>query len=145
MTNEYNREHTEEAIDQRGEVFTPSCLVNEMLDKLPQDILLNPEKVIGDIAGCGNGNFLIEVLNRRLAANIDHLAALKTIYGVDIDETTVRECKERLSLGSKDPEIWAVLDKNIICADSLNRTHNGWKEVGYMWSGQRQIDLTDFQ
>ena len=59
------RKHTEEAIDQRGEVFTPSCLVNEMLNKLPQDVLLNPEKVIGDIAGCGNGNFLIEVLKRR--------------------------------------------------------------------------------
>ena len=132
----YNREHTEEAIDNRGEVFTPLPLVNEMLDKLPQDVLINPEKVVGDIAGCGNGNFLIEVLNRRMKNGISHIDALKTIYGVDIDETNVKECRERLSLGSKSKKIWEILNRNIILADALDRTHSGWSEVGYMWEGR---------
>ena len=69
-----------------GEVFTPSELVNEMLDNLPQEEITNPDKVIGDITGCGNGNFLIEVLNRRIKAGVSHLDAIKTIYGVDIME-----------------------------------------------------------
>jgi ribosomal protein L11 methylase PrmA len=140
----YERTHTKEAIDNRGEVFTPASLVNEMLDKLPQDVLLNPEKVIGDIAGCGNGNFLIEVLNRRMKAGVSHLNALKTIYGIDIDEPNVKECKERLSLNSKEKEIWDVLNHNIICADSLDKNHKGWKIVGYMWNGNPTLDITDF-
>jgi len=140
----FQRKHTEEAIDNRGEVFTPSSLVNEMLDKLPQEVLLNPEKVVGDIAGCGNGNFLIEVLTRRMKNGISHKDALKTIYGVDIDETNVRECRERLSLGKKNKEIWSILNRNIILADALNPNHKGWKEVGYMWDGKPRLDLTDF-
>lgn len=132
----YEREHTEEAIEQRGEVFTPAILVNEMLNKIPQEELLNPEKTVGDIAGCGNGNFLIEVLNRRINSGVSHIDSLKTIYGVDIDQTNVDECKERLSLGNKDKAIWDILNHNIICADSLDSNHIGWKNVGYMWNGK---------
>ena len=118
---------------QLGEVFTPSELVNEMLDKLPQQELCNPIKVIGDIAGCGNGNFLIAILERRMKVGVSHLDALKTIYGVDIMQDNVIECKRRLSLGSEDLEIWKILDNNIICADALNPDHDGWNKVGYMW------------
>ena len=117
-----------------GEVFTPLELVSEMLDKLPQEELLDPTKTVADIAGCGNGNFLIEVLNRRIKAGVPHKDALRTIYGVDIMEDNIQECKERLSLGSKDKEIWDILNHNIICADALNPKHQGWREVGYMWS-----------
>ena len=117
-----------------GEVFTPPELVKEMLDKIPQDELLNPDKTVGDITGCGNGNFLIEVLNRRIAAGIPHKKALATIYGVDIMQDNIDECKQRLSLGSKSKAIWAILDNNIICADVLDKCHSGWKDVGYMWT-----------
>lgn len=116
-----------------GEVFTPPELVNEMLDKIPQEELINPDKVIGDISGCGTGNFLIEVLNRRLEAGVSHIDALRTIYGVDIMEDNVQECKERLSMGSMDEEIWKILNRNIICADALNSNDPGWSKVGYMW------------
>jgi hypothetical protein len=60
--------------------------------------------------------------------------ALKTIYGVDILADNIQECKERLSLGSTESEIWKILDNNIICADALNSSHEGWKDVGYMWN-----------
>ena len=45
-----------------GEVFTPSELVNEMLDKLPQDVWAL-EKTFCDNS-CGNGNFLVAILER---------------------------------------------------------------------------------
>ena len=133
------RSHTKEDIKQFGEVFTPATLVNEMLDKLPQDVLCDASKTIGDISGCGNGNFLIEVLQRRMAAGIPHLDALKTIYGVDISKRNTDECKERLALGSTDHEIWQVLHRNIICADALDASHPGWNEVGYMWDGPNEF------
>lgn len=123
-----------ERIKEFGEVFTPLELVNEILDKIPQEELLNPEKTVGDITGCGNGNFLVEVLRRRMEAGISHKDALKTIYGVDIMQDNIDECKQRLSLGSKDKEIWDILNHNIICADALKKNHPGWKEVGYMWA-----------
>jgi len=63
------------------------------LDKLPREELLNPLKTVADVAGCGNGNFLIEVLNRRIKAGIPHKDALRTVYGVDIMEDNIQECK----------------------------------------------------
>lgn len=116
-----------------GEVFTPKKLVNEMLDKLPQKEIINPDKTIGDISGCGNGNFLVEILNRRLKAGIKHIDAIRTIYGIDIQEDNIQKCKERLSLNSKDIKIWDILNNNIICADTLDPNHSGWNKVGYMW------------
>lgn len=116
-----------------GEVFTPPELVSEMLDKLPQNELLDPTKTVGDITGCGNGNFLIEVLDRRLKAGVTHKDALKTIYGIDIMEDNIAECKDRLSLNSTEPEIWEILNHNIICADALDPNHPGWDKIGYMW------------
>jgi type I restriction-modification system DNA methylase subunit len=139
---------TKERKNLYGEVFTPPKLVNEMLDKLPQEEITNPDKVIGDISGCGNGNFLIEILNRRLNAGVNHKTALKTIYGVDIMADNVQECKERLSMGSEDTEIWEILNNNIVCADALNPLHDGWKDVGYMWgedyASNSQKFLKDF-
>lgn len=116
-----------------GEVFTPPQLVNEILDKLPQEEIINPDKTVGDISGCGNGNFLIEVLNRRLKAGVKHIDAIKTIYGVDIMADNIQECKERLAMGSKSKKVWKILDRNIICADALDPLHEGWEKVGYMW------------
>lgn len=133
METRYNREHTDEAIDQRGEVFTPILLVNEILDKLPKELFTNKTKTYLDNS-CGNGNFLIEILNRKMANGSSHTEALSTIYGVDIDAINIKECKERLSLGKKNKEVWSILDRNIICADALDRDHKGWKKVGYMWN-----------
>ena len=127
-----------------GEVFTPLDLVKEMLDKLPQEEITNPDKIIGDISGCGNGNFLIEVLNRRIKAGVSYLAAIATIYGVDIMEDNIQECKDRLSMGSNDKRVWEILDRNIICADALDPKHEGWSKVGYMWGEDYRKTLKKF-
>ena len=46
-----------------GEVFTPSELINEMLDKLPSEIWSDKTKTFFDPAA-GRGNFPIEVIKR---------------------------------------------------------------------------------
>lgn len=138
----FYRIHSEQSIKERGEVFTPMPLVREIINKC-ENIDKNLIKDILDNS-CGNGNFLIEILNKKMNGGIEHIDALKTIYGIDIDENNIKECKERLSLESKDTEVWSILNRNIICADALDPNHRGWKVVGYMWNDQPQKTLEDF-
>jgi len=94
-----------------GEVFTPEGTVSEILNLL-QDInyaskFLEP--------GCGNGNFLVEILNRKMEMvsrlpevvtslksgrlsefEFKCVISLASIYGVDIDPLNVKEARERL-------------------------------------------------
>ena len=77
-----------------AEFFTPPSLVNEMLDKLPKEVW-REGKTFCDPA-CGNGEFLVWVLLRKLAKGHKPLDALKTIYGVDIMSDNIEECRKRL-------------------------------------------------
>ena len=86
---------TQERIKLLGEVFTPTELVLEMLDKLPDDVWTDPTKTFLDPT-CGNGQFLIAVLTVKKALGHNLEQALSTIYGADIMEDNVVECIERL-------------------------------------------------
>ena len=80
------------------EDFTPSCVVDEMLKNLPTETFTNFKKNVLDFS-CGIGNFLIEILNRRLAncnTPDDVINAIKTIYGVELMADNVEECRTRL-------------------------------------------------
>lgn len=99
-----------------GEVFTPTPLVQEILDQLPQEQFTDPEKIFLDPA-CGDGQFLGEVLIRKIENGIDFETALSTIYGVDLMEDNVELCRERLLCGRKD--LRHVVEQNIVCADGL--------------------------
>jgi len=77
-----------------AEDFTPSFLVNEMLEKLPKEVW-EANKTFCDPA-CGNGNFLIEVLRKKLKHSHSPIDALKSVYGCDIMEDNVEECRLRL-------------------------------------------------
>ena len=119
-----------------GMVFTPPELVNQMMDELGSTdpaTFTKPEETFCDPA-CGTGNFIVEVLKRKMANGISHLQALKTIFGIDICQENVDVCRQRLSLNSTDETVWFWLKMNIICADALNENHIGWKRTGYMWS-----------
>ena len=88
---------------QSAEDFTPSWLVNEMLDKLEEyspNTFTNKAKTYLDPA-CGNGNMLIEVLKRKLV-HASPVEALKTIYGCDIMFDNIDECRMRLLLVVKE-------------------------------------------
>ena len=63
------------------EDFTPDSIVDMMLDQLPQDTFTNFDATVLDNS-CGIGNFLVEVLNRRLKnckTPDDAIRAIKTI------------------------------------------------------------------
>jgi hypothetical protein len=89
-----------------GEVFTNEREVNAMLDLVKQET----ERIESTFLepACGDGNFLAEVLKRKLNVVTDRykksqfewerysVIAISSIYGVDILEDNAQECRERL-------------------------------------------------
>ena len=86
----------EKRVKKTAEVFTPNKLVNEVLDKLPSEVWEEKEDNTFLDPACGNGNFLIHVLWRKIAKGHDPTEALKTVYGVDIMQDNIKECRLRL-------------------------------------------------
>lgn len=99
-----------------GEVFTPTDLVQEVLDEMSQELFEDSNKTFLD-PSCGDGQFLGEVLIRKLENGIDFETALSTIYGVDLMEDNVELCRERLLCGRED--LRYIVEQNIVCADGL--------------------------
>ena len=109
-------------IKQTAEVFTPTPLVQEMLDKLEEEnptLFSDPTKTFIDNS-CGDGEFLGEVVIRKMErSDCSLLQALSTTYGVDLMEDNISECKNRLAGPNPTQEIWDILNKNIVCHDGL--------------------------
>ena len=99
-----------------GEVFTPTPLVQQILDKMDQTAFQDPTKTFLDNS-CGDGQFLGEVLIRKIENDIDFETALSTIYGVDLMEDNVALCRERLLCGRED--LRHIVEKNIVCHNAL--------------------------
>ena len=111
---------------QLGEVFTPFELVRQMLDEWSKTFWADQTKNIGDITGCGNGNFLVEVIKRKIEAGLTPIQALNTTFGIDIMQDNIDECRERLlkqaeeSSNQQRNEQWVkIVEHNIICGDAL--------------------------
>ena len=85
---------TEERIRAHGEVFTPNKLVNQMLSKLPKRCWRQHKTFLDN--SCGNGQFLIHVLWRKISRGHNPLQALQSIFGADIMKDNIRECRLRL-------------------------------------------------
>jgi len=108
---------------QTAEIFTPSELVNEILEKLPEECW-DENKTFCDPAA-GNGNFLIEVYKWKVEKyKHDPTKALETIYGVELMSDNVAEMKLRLMKQAKEygvnpKDIIRILRKNIVCHDAL--------------------------
>lgn len=89
-----------------GEVFTAEREVNSMLDLVKQETERIDSRFLEP--ACGNGNFLAEVLSRKLAivdsryskSQIEwerySVIAVSSMYGVDILEDNAQECRDRL-------------------------------------------------
>jgi len=106
-------------VKQTSEVFTPTELVQEMLDELDQELFKDISKKFLDPSS-GDGQFLSEVVIRKMELSGCTLEqALSTTYGVELMEDNVKLCKERLSGPNPTKEIIDILDNNIVCADSL--------------------------
>lgn len=106
-------------VKETAEVFTPTPLVQEMLDELPQEVFSDITKTFLD-PSCGDGQFLSEVVIRKMEVSGCTLEqALSTTYGVELMEDNVKLCKERLAGPNPPQEILDILDTNIVCADAL--------------------------
>jgi len=109
-------------VKQTAEVFTPTPLVEEMLDKLEEQdptLFTDPNKTFLDNS-CGDGQFLSEVIIRKMKRSGCSLEqALKTTYGVELMKDNVIECRKRLAGPNPTPEILEIVNKNIVCHDAL--------------------------
>jgi hypothetical protein len=114
-------------IKQTAEVFTPTLLVQEMLDKLEEQdptLFSDPTKIFLDNS-CGDGQFLSEVVIRKIERSGCSLEqALKTTYGVELMEDNVYECRRRLAGPNPTQEIMEIENKNIVCHDALTYNYS---------------------
>lgn len=99
-----------------GEVFTPTDLVREILEQVPIDQFTVPTKTFLDNS-CGDGQFLGEVLIRKMENGSTFEQALSTTYGVDLMPDNVKLCQDRLLCGRED--LRHIAEQNIVCADAL--------------------------
>ena len=91
-----NKNKREKRVKKTAEVFTPHHLVEKILERFPKSVWEeDPENTFLDPA-CGNGNFLTHALWKKLSLGHDSLNALKTLYGLDIVQDNIKECRWRL-------------------------------------------------
>ena len=143
-----------------GEVFTAEREVNAMLDLVNQETERIDSRFLEP--ACGDGNFLVEILRRKLTvvksrykkspSDYEKFAvvAVTSIYGVDILKDNVDDCRKRLF------EIWDkeykanckkdvnddcrkavkfILDRNILCGDALTlKEHDDEPIIFSEWS-----------
>jgi hypothetical protein len=107
-----------------GEVFTPLEVITKKLDALEKydpTIFSDPTKTFLE-PSVGDGNFLSEILIRKIKNGIDLATALSTIYGVDIMQDNVDLCRERLLCGHED--LRHIVEQNIQCRNGLKFGYN---------------------
>lgn len=122
-----------------AEVFTPSHIVKDMCDLIPDSVWDNIESTFLEPA-CGNGNFLVEIYERKLKLckdERDGLKALASMVGIDIQSDNCEECRKRLMNqfceafpNANEVSILlaaGILQNNIICGDGLQIQKN-WQE-----------------
>ena len=155
---------SKQRVADHGEVFTPPWMVEAMLDLVKDETERIDSRFLEP--ACGSGNFLVQVLQRKLAAvelkfgksdfERRHYAllALMCIYGIELLADNIAECRanlleifaEYLNLDESDDLYRAasyVLSQNLVHGDALTmRTHDGqpitFAEWGYLGKGKFQ-------
>lgn len=95
-----------------GEVFTPTPLVQEILNQLPIEQFTDPNKTFID-PSCGDGQFLSEVVIKKMENGSTYEQALATTYGVDLMMDNCVECIRRLYGIYEEPNIEILEGNNI--------------------------------
>ena len=155
---------SKQRVADHGEVFTPAWMVEAMLDLVKGETERIDSRFLEP--ACGSGNFLGQILRRKLAAvelkygqsdfERRHYAllALMCVYGIELLPDNIKECRENLleifaeylNLDPADDFYRAavcVLSQNIIHGDALTmRAWDGspitFAEWGYLWKGRFQ-------
>ena len=76
-------ERSEERKRANSEYFTPMSVVNDILDEFDELLFTDPSKTFLD-PSCGDGQFLVGVLLRKMEMGIGFKESLECIYGVDL-------------------------------------------------------------
>ena len=151
--NEKKQVKSKKRVADHGEVFTNDREVNAMLDMVKHETERIDSRFLEP--ACGNGNFLAEVLRRKLKVVDQRYAnnqmdweryaviAVSSIYGVDILEDNAQECRVRLyqifddlyTSHFKDKckedcrrSIRFLFDRNILWGDALDFTNPATKQ-----------------
>ena len=155
---------SKQRVADHGEVFTPAWLVEAMLDLVKEETERIDSRFLEP--ACGNGNFLVPVLQKKLAAvelkfsNSDFekqhyaLLAVMCTYGIELLADNIEECRanmmsvfaEYLGLHESDDLYRAaayVLSQNLVHGDALKmRTRDKqpitFAEWGYLGKGRFQ-------
>lgn len=155
---------SKQRVADHGEVFTPLWMVEAMLDLVKGETERIDSRFLEP--ACGSGNFLVQILRRKLAAvefkygqsdfERRHYAllALMCIYGIELLPDNIVECRanlleilaEYLRLGGADDFYRAashVLSCNLVQGDALKMcTNEGqaitFAEWGYLGKGKFQ-------
>jgi hypothetical protein len=155
---------SKQRVADHGEVFTPAWMVEAMLDLVKGETERIDSRFLEP--ACGNGNFLVQVLRRKLAAvelkygqsdfERRHYAllGLMCIYGIELLPDNIADCRanlldifaEYLNLESSDELYRAafyVLSQNLVHGDALTLRAQGnlpitFAEWGYLGKGRFQ-------
>jgi len=155
---------SKQRVADHGEVFTPAWMVEAMLDLVKGETERIDSRFLE--SACGDGNFLVQVLRRKLAAvelkygksDFERrnyaLLGLMCVYGIELLPDNIAECRanllgifaEYLNLALADDFYRAasyVLSQNLIHGDALSmRTHDAlavtFAEWGYLGKGKFQ-------
>ena len=160
---------SKQRVADHGEVFTPAWMVEAMLDLVKGATEQIDSRFLEP--ACGDGNFLVQILRRKLAAvelkygksdfERRHFAlyALMCLYGIELLTDNIAECRanlleifaEYLNLSPSDDFYRAaffVLSQNLVHGDAMKmRTHDGkaltFAEWGYL--GKGKFNRRDFR
>lgn len=155
---------SKQRVADHGEVFTPEWLVESMLDLVKDETQRIDSRFLEP--ACGSGNFLVKILQRKLAAvekkyaqseferSNYSLLAIMCLYGIELLEDNIIECRknllevfaEFLALESSDQFLKAaehVLSVNLVHGDAMKMTTlNGkpiiFAEWGFLGKGKFQ-------
>jgi len=155
---------SKQRVADHGEVFTPPWMVEAMLDLVKGETERIDSRFLEP--ACGSGNFLVQILRRKLAAvefkygksdfEKRHLAllGLMCIYGIELLPDNIIECRdnllelfaEYLRLDEVDDLYRAasfVLSQNLVHGDALtmldsNKRPIAFPEWGYLGKGKFQ-------
>ena len=155
---------SKQRVADHGEVFTPAWMVEAMLDLVKGETERIDSRFLE--SACGSGNFLVRILQRKLAAvetkfgksdfEKRHYAllALMCLYGIELLPDNIAECRANLleifsgylNIDPLDDLYRAavyVLLQNLVHGDALTmRTHDAlpitFAEWGYLGKGRFQ-------
>lgn len=135
---------SKERISKHGEVFSGKTEINAMCDLVREETYKIDSRFLEP--ACGDGNFLCEILERKLEKvhekyrkhQYDYermsLIAISSLYGIEILIDNVEQCRKNLyniwkknykSVFKKEPDnnldfsIKFIIEKNIVCGNAL--------------------------